>query len=258
VHLQRPETHFDPGQLDVVTRILKKAGVTDPEAARVLAGKVAATMSQHVAEKDARAMPDRQIHDRLRALIRLAEETDPPVGQIRAKLRELPNVLTEVEERAERRWQIYLRDRAPAASTSGWLANVPADQRLIILPRSVSTGGMIVPGRGRGDGRHSRPQFEPMIRGVVRGAPPPSGSTTASMGGRPRDDDALELISFLAMDWALSTESRPTPGRSDEKPFGDLVHQVFGWLGLPDATGALRRYWREWARRTKPSPVASD
>ena len=29
-------------------------------------------------------------------------------------------------------------------------------------------------------------------------------------------------------------------------PFGDLVHQVFGWLGLPDATGALRRYWREW------------
>jgi hypothetical protein len=23
------------------------------------------------------------------------------------------------------------------------------------------------------------------------------------------------------------------------------VHQVFGWLDLPDATGALRRYWRE-------------
>ena len=100
-----------------------------------------------------------------------------------------------------------------------------------------------------------------MIRGVVRGehafgrdrrAAPPTA------GGRPRDDDALELIAFLAVDWALATEQRPALGRSDQLPFGDLVHQVFGWLELPDAASALRRYWREWARRTKRQSLSSD
>jgi hypothetical protein len=99
-----------------------------------------------------------------------------------------------------------------------------------------------------------------MIRGVVRRSRPTSKSATGEVtteeaeglaNGRPRDDDALELISFLAVDWTLATEQPPVAGRSDKTPFGDLVHQVFGWLELPDATGALRRYWREWARRVE-------
>ena len=73
---------------------------------------------------------------------------------------------------------------------------------------------------------------------------------------RPRDDTGLQLISFLAVDWTLATQRRPVPGRSDQTPFGDLVHQVFGWLELPDATGALRRYWRVEAKsRTATFPT---
>jgi hypothetical protein len=264
-------THLDPDQLDAVKRILKRSGVTNPNAAQVLARAVAATMSQHIAVKDATAlaMPDRQILNRLRALLRLTEQPDPPVGQMRARLKGLPQqVLAEVEGRAERRWSIYFDEPAPSRPTIGWLADVPADKLPKILPPSISNGGMTVPGRERGSGRRSRPHYERMIRGVVRGSKPSSKSAatertadrcapTAKAGGRPRDDHALELIAFLAMDWALATEERPTPGRSDKTPFGDLVHQVFGWLGLSDATAALRRYWRECARRAERGSLAA-
>ena len=47
----------------------------------------------------------------------------------------------------------------------------------------------------------------------------------------------------------------PPEGRSDEKPFGNLVHQAFGWIGRRDATGALRRYWREQERRLDGTPA---
>jgi hypothetical protein len=40
----------------------------------------------------------------------------------------------------------------------------------------------------------------------------------------------------------------PQAGRGDKTAFGDFVHQVFGWLDLPDATGALRRYWNAYTR----------
>jgi hypothetical protein len=252
-----------PDQLDSIRRILRRAGLTDLSTAQNLATKLVATMEQYWSQTAVTGygMTHRKIHDALRQLFRLAEQRDAPVGQIRARLKELPQrVLADVEERAERRWPIYFKEPAPSRPTTAWLADVPADKLLEILPPSISNGGMIVPGRGRGSGRRSPPHYEPMIRGVVRGSQPSSRSATAeemadtcaatlNAGGRPRDDDALELISFLAMDWALATEERPMPGRSDTTPFGDLVHQVFGWLGLPDATGALRRYWREWARR---------
>jgi hypothetical protein len=99
-----------------------------------------------------------------------------------------------------------------------------------------------------------------LIRGVVRRSRSSSKSATGEVtteeaeadglaNGRPRDDDALERISFLAIDWALATGQLPVPGRSDKTPLGDLVHQLFGWLGRPDATGELRRYWRKWAQR---------
>jgi hypothetical protein len=35
----------------------------------------------------------------------------------------------------------------------------------------------------------------------------------------------------------------PEPGRSDQTPFGALVHHVFAWLGLETAEQSLRRYW---------------
>jgi hypothetical protein len=203
-------------------------------------------------------MTSREIHDRLRRLFRLAEQPDPPVGQIRAPLKEMPpEIRAEIEERAERRWPVYFGEPAPTNLPPGWLADLPKDRILAILPRSIPWGGMMVPGQLRKSGRRSRPHYEPMIRGVVRRSGSISKSATGELtsggaatgglaNGRPRDDDALELISFLAMDFALATGQRPVPRRSDRTPFGDLIHQAFGWLGLPDATGALRRYWREW------------
>jgi hypothetical protein len=256
------EVTLDADQFDRLTRILKRAGFTGPQTAQTLARSIVATMSAYRIEnaESASAPTFREKHDLLRALLRLADETDPPVGQIRARLKALPaDLLADIEERAERRWPLYFDDAAPATSGKGWLADVPQDKLLKILPRSISYGGQWAPGRGRGAGRRSGPQYEPMILGVVRGSQPPSKSATgqeaagrsradARPSGRPSDGAGLQLISFLAFDWALATEQRPVPGRSDKTPFGDLVHQVFGWLGLPDATGALRRYWREWAR----------
>jgi len=256
------ETTLDPDQFDMIRRILRRAGVTNHEAPLALARAVAATMSQFIAERAAAGygMTSREIHDRLRALMRLAEQPDPPVGQIRVRLKELPeDVAAEIEERAERRWPYVLDEPAPGNLTQGWLVNLPGDKLVALVQRSVSNGGMIVPGRRRESGRRSQPRYESLIRGFVRGSRPSSKSATVEeptggsetdvvANGRPRDDDALELISFLAVDWVLGTEQRPVAGRSDKTPFGDFVHQVFGWLGLPDATGALRRYWRERAQ----------
>jgi hypothetical protein len=259
------EVNLDPDQFDQLTRILKRGGITSPQAAQTLARAVAHTMSAYRAEnaESDGATTFRKKHDSLRELWRLAEQSDAPVGQIRARLKELPGeILADIEERAERRWPIHFEEPVPATPTLGWLADVPKEMLLKILPPSISYGGKFVPGRGRGSGRRSKPQYEPMILGVVRGSWPSSKSAIADRSdcdgagnGRPRDDAALQLISFLAMDWTFAAERRPVPGRSDKTPFGDLVHQVFGWLELPDAIAALRRYWRERARRVGREPL---
>ena len=158
---------LDADQLDAVKRILKGAGLERPGAAEALAKAVAATMSTSIAAKETKPMTGREIHDRLRALYWLAETPDPPVGLIRARLKELPRpILAEIEERARRRWPIWFQEPAPLKPTIGWLANVAAEKLPIILPRAISGGGMVVCGRGRGSGRRSRPRIEPMIRGI--------------------------------------------------------------------------------------------
>jgi hypothetical protein len=255
---KRNDVSLDADQVDWIRRILKRAGITSPQTAETLARAVADTMAVYRAEnaESEGATTFREKHDSLRELWRLAEQPDPPLGQIRARLRALPaEILSDIEERAERRWPLSFEEPAPGTPSKGWLAEVPEDRILKILPPSISYGGRFVPGRGRGSGRRSKPQYEPMILGVVRGSRPSSKAAIVERSeydrvpnGRPRDDAALQLISFVAMDWTLATEQRPVPGRSDQTPFGDLVHQVFSWLGLRDATGALRRYWREWAR----------
>jgi hypothetical protein len=235
-----------PDQLDAVKRVLKKAGVANPSTAQDLAKSVAATMAQHVATTSAPgyALPDRRVHDRLRALWRLAERPDPPIGLICAQLRQLPQrILREVEQQAERRWPIYFDERHRRDRLwVGYIVNVPVDKFLKVLPPSSSNEGRIILGRGRGSGRRSKLHFEATIGGLVQGSNPSQSAANPNAGGRPRNDEALELIAFLGMDWALATGKIPPSGRSGETPFGDLVHQVFGWLGLPDATRALRQY----------------
>jgi len=165
-------------------------------------------------------MSHRKIHDRLRALLRLVELPDPPVGQIRVRLKELPaEIIAEIEDRAGRRWPHLFGEAASEILCHRWLPDLPRDDLVAILQYSISYGGMIVPGRGRGSDRRSQPRFEPLIRGVVRGSAFGKSArgeeADAVANGRPRDDVALELISFLAMDYALATGQRPVPGRSD-------------------------------------------
>ena len=47
----------------------------------------------------------------------------------------------------------------------------------------------------------------------------------------------------LVTDWALVTGLEPEPGRSEQIPFGALVHHVFRWMGIETAEQSLRRYW---------------
>jgi hypothetical protein len=93
-----------------------------------------------------------------------------------------------------------------------------------------------------------------MILGVVRGSPDSSASRLPH--GRRREFAADQLVMRLADDWTLATGAPPTQGRSDDKPFGELIHHVFGWLDKEvGAEAALRRYWQSVAaerrRRTK-------
>jgi hypothetical protein len=64
---------------------------------------------------------------------------------------------------------------------------------------------------------------------------------------------------FLAMDWRGATGEEPKPGRSDHSGFGELVHSVFQWLGLPGGRAAhsLRHYWAD-AKERKARPSLED
>ncbi len=260
---------LDSEQISWISYILARADVTAPEAAAALARNVATTMSAFSTEREESGsnLTYRETHDRLRKLWGLADEPDPEISVIRGQLRGLPKAtLDAIETRAERLWPIIFGEPPPVAAGPGWLCYTPKEKLAEIVRRSIAGGGMVLPGRNRGQGKRSKPRYEPLIFGVARGARVPSGKPLIekekyarvpepdiAANGRPRDDEALSLIANLAGDWLRATEKIPKPGRSDKTPFGDLVHQVFCWLKLPDATGALRRYWREHKRR-QPGP----
>jgi hypothetical protein len=178
----------------------------------------------------------RQRHDALRALVRMVDEEDPPVGVIRGRISELAAVdIADAEERA----------RAPVA-------------KLLEVVRALfSDGGVVVQGRARQSGKRSKPHLELHVLGQARAANSPSRAKAEASAtspetrpplpgnGRPRADAEVALVMYLAIDWASIIGLGPEPGRSDQARFGDLVHHVFGWLGLWTAEQSLRRYWDE-------------
>jgi hypothetical protein len=184
------------------------------------------------------ALP-REAHDQLRAIWKLVVRSDPPIGQIRAKLRSLPAPAAAYLERRATR---ILPD--PLAASGGsfieWTRSAKASDLLAALRRVIAEGVQPIEGRRRANGRRSAPRLEPVIMGVARGS-----ARGLSDGGRPRATAVDQLVMYLAVDWTLTTGIRPDPGRSDAEPFGELVHQVFSWIGLPGADQALRRYWGE-------------
>ena len=191
------EKSLNIDQTDALRLFLRRAGVTAPQAAAILGRCIETSIAHYYSDtlKRRDAPTARQVHNRLREVWRLAERPDPPVGQIRALLKRLPaEVRAEIERRAERRWSVHFAEAAPPNFAPGWFAELPKEHLLALLPGAVSEGGVIAPGRGRGGGRRSKPHYEPIIRGVARGAPKSSqiatmkasGNTAASELGRQR------------------------------------------------------------------------
>ncbi len=223
----------------------------------------------------------RDAHDALRALWALAEDDDPPIGQLKARLARLPAAAREsigrrvptvmlrllgidlggpAGELPERAFDRFLRwtktpeavqlpepppplPKAMAEKLPALTGAEPVSLPLLVtaLRALSSNGARPVQGRSRGGGKRSGPRWEPVIMGEVRGA-----GTARHRGGRPANERHRQLVMHLACDWLNATGEPPKPGRSDNTGFGDLVHSVFAWLGLPDdsATYALRHYWR--------------
>jgi hypothetical protein len=140
-----------------------------------------------------------------------------------------------------------LRRRMPAGGVKTWAEQAPAQELLFFLASVIREGGIIVEGRKRFDGGRYPEKLEPVILGSAAGLHASNGSKipkTIYGNGRPSHDALLGLACFLAADWHNATGLMPQPGRSARKPFGKLVHRVFGWLGKErQATATLRRYW---------------
>lgn len=238
---------LDPEQRAWIVAVLDQASIDlSTEKVEGLIAAIESSMAV-ISARRAGKVSYRESHNRLRALWRLLNAPDPSIGLIRRRFAELPpDRHTEAAERAERLWPRLLRGQAyPPEGLLAWSRTAPADQLIDVLSAVISDGGVPVSGRWRGDDKRSPSRFEPLIMGTARGAG--DRASTAEHDGRPRIDDAIDFVTFLAMDWATATGQVPQAGRSDQTPFGALVHHVFGWLGLDNASNALRAYWAEMA-----------
>ena len=210
------------------------------------------------------AMTGREVHNAIREIWKLANEPDPPVGQIRARIKALP-------EQVIRKFDYLGRQEIPKFYGPGispglvggdqtamprieeealrnggfrsWAA-VANDQSLIwaVLTLPPVTGLVIVQGRSRRTGKRSSPGVEPYINRIARGA----GDGMPRVGRPSSLDFKISLIGKLAHAWERTTGTFPPVGRSDETGFGELIHCVFHWLRIGDqAEYALRQFWDE-------------
>jgi hypothetical protein len=213
---------------------------------------------------------ERKRRDMLRTLWLLADQDDPPVGQIRVRIAGLPNaVMNRIDMRAqhiiprlEAEWKFRqvslseaqalgrhqpplqqpdLKFLKPLGTRTAWISaggfrewaiTAPADLLLDAIKCVVAQGGKIVKGRSRGAGKRAPGRLEPVIEGIVRGE-----GSDRSKGGSPRAQSRDQLVMHLALDWLSATGAMPGRGRSDHTGFGDLVHKVFGWAGDLGASG---------------------
>jgi hypothetical protein len=240
---------------------------------KALATAVAKAMRTFLADTSRSAMTYRVVRKAIRKLWQLASEADPPIGQIRALIKVLP-------EQVIRHFDYLARQEIPKFYSMGefrrtmardhmgmpaveiealenggfraWAA-VANDRALMwaIQTLPVGVGVINVPGRSRGMGKRSRPRIEPILMGKAQGAAGQMLTSNQSHpGGRPSILYAhFSLIGKLVVAWERATSTLPSAGRSDETAFGELVHSVFQWLGMDgQAEYALREYWEEFSR----------
>jgi hypothetical protein len=238
-----------------ISRVLRQASIKPTK--EILGRLIDAVQGSMAAFRQAASQGTRrEHHDALRAVVRMAEEADPPVGMIRARIAKLAVVdVADAEERARRLWPRVFPGKRLESGLVAWSETAPEAELLDAVRTFSSDGGVVVQGRARAGGKHSKSRLEPIILGRARGAASPSrAKAEPSTGrrenqppspgiGRPRAEAADKLVMHLAVYWRLVTGLAPQPGRSDQTPFGALVHHVFGWLGLETAEQSLRRYW---------------
>ena len=252
---RRRTIELDAEQIDWLARLLANTTTSSSHAlAPQLARAVSASMASYL-EIAADTTGSRSLHNQLRRLWKLVDCDDPPIGQIRSQFRHLPvSAIAMVARRVAHIWpELQITNNE---SIIAWSRAARAENLLKVLRVALADGGRIVQGRRRPGGQRSRPTLEPIILGIARGAQPaqnkrrgPAARSKADKpspgpNGRPRATAEQTLVAWLAIDWALATGSIPSPGRSDGKPFGDFVHNVFSWLDLNNAASCLRRYWK--------------
>jgi hypothetical protein len=290
-----PDAPFrlDDEQRARVTDCLGKEALSVPsDRLEQFAGDIEASIAQFHATPSETTFRDAR--DAVRTLWMLAHEDDPPIGQLRVRLARLPHT---ARERMGRRASMVMRrlgfdlggpaNELPERAFDRFLEwtktpeamrlprpsprlqeELPEKLAIFAGPRPVSLAPLVialraltsqgsrpVEGRSRGGGKRSASRMEPRIMGEMR-----------HRGGRPANECHQSLVMHLATDWLTATCAPPKPGRSDNSGFGDLVHSVFQWLGLPDdsATYALRQFWdavrqgRAQGRRTSLKPTEPD
>lgn len=220
--------------------VLRRAGLHQSRAVgTALAARVGATLEAFGAWEEAPALSaQRRV---LQELAQFVLSDDPSIGQIRARVSALPDgAIRHLERRAANQSFGTTADAGSGLDIRHWAQTAERGELIAQLRLWLLDGGILAEGRKRPGGKQSAPSFAPIILGGGRG----TGIAQKIKGGRPRKDDLVTLIGFLAVDWLQATGLEPDPGRSDGTPFGDLVHTVFGWLGFPEqATQALRTYW---------------
>lgn len=242
-------------QRDDVERLLRSSSVKDwSGVAAALAERIEVSISAWSAARDMGVTARGLAH--LSRLVQLLTSSGAPkIGLIRARVANLPpGIVREIEGRASRLSLTIDRFRPLGFFLKAWAKTAPPDALVSLLRSCLFQGGQLVPGRKRPGGKQSAPRLEPLIlsRGKAR------QNDDVKAGGRPSDDDLRLLISFLAVDWLLSTGLQPHKGRSDYTPFGALVFMVFRWIGEEDkAAHSLRTYWYPPKPRPKKRPSAA-
>lgn len=232
-------THLDSSKKELVRDALRSADLLSEAAATKLSAAVAGTVDLWSAEKSD-SMPIREQHDHLKGIWDLLHDHDPAIGQIRSRFQSLPySSRYLIRRRAVQLWP-KIFNLETDCDPFPYIQRMGQRQLLRRLPRLIAEGGRI-------DAEGAN-YFEPTILGITRGL------NDGPVGGRPRGDDELRLITYLAFDWKYATGELPKRGRNTEKGFGELVRHVFSWTTKLKPEQALRRFWEIVPKEAEEPP----
>jgi hypothetical protein len=234
-------TDLDEDKKELIRDALRSANLLSEAAATKLCDAVANTVTLWSAEKND-SMPVRKQHNHLKGIWELLHDPDPPIGQIKSRFRSLSYFTRYfLRRRASQLWPRVFKLGADC-DPHPYIERMGQRQLIRRLPSLISEGGYIPEGNS---------EFEPTMLAITRGL------NDGPVGGRPRGDDELRLITYLTFDWKFATGELPQRGRNTEKGFGELVRHVFSWTTELSPEWALRRYWELVPKEPEEPPQPS-